>query len=103
MSSKLRPDVIVNGEVAESRNDVALKTPSLAGHSPPLHENANFFADSIGKNEPPRLFAGLAQRERGLDRLRFRVVERGEERVLRDAEGQEELRLAIEKQRGGAE
>src|SRR3954452_14820258 len=98
MSSKLRPDVIVNGEVAESRNDVALETPSVGRHSPRLHENADVLADSIGENEPPGLFARFPQRQRCFDRFRLQVVERGEQRVFRDAEREQKLRLTLENQ-----
>src|SRR4051812_14977838 len=98
MSSKLRPDVIVNGEVAESRNDVALETPSVDRHSPRLHENADVLADSVGKNEPPGFFARFPQLQRCFDRSRLQVIERGEKRMFRDAEREQKLRLTLENQ-----
>src|SRR5213593_3492603 len=99
MSSKLRPDVIVNGEVAESRNDVALETPAVDRHSPRLHENADVLADSVGEDEPPGLFARFPKLQRCFERFRLQVVERREQRVLRDAERKQKLRLTLENQR----
>src|SRR6185369_13746970 len=103
MSSKVRPDVIVNGKVAESRNDVALETPTFDGDPFCLHQHPDVLSDSVGKHEPPRLLPRLAQLQRSLDRLHLPLFHRREERVLGDAEGEEELRLAIEEKRGGAE
>ena len=81
---------------------MSLKAPARQRHSLPLHEHPDVLADAIRQNEPPRLVASIEQPQT-LGRIPdLQVGHRREELVIGDAEGEEELRLPIEQERGEA-
>src|SRR6185436_4098871 len=67
----------------------------------PLHEHFDVLTDPIREHEASRVFPLFAEGNPLLERVDLEIGGCREELVLRDAEGEEELRLAVEEE--GAE